>query len=128
MRDHLRGLLPAYAVPHALVVLDALPLTANGKVDRRALADFDHEITVEPPTGPTETLLAALLGELLRVTPGRHDNFFALGCDSLIVTRLTERLRREHGIRLTLREVFSAPTIADLAGFIDTRRIEEGEL
>ncbi|MBF6241071.1 amino acid adenylation domain-containing protein [Nocardia otitidiscaviarum] len=128
LRDHLRGLLPAYAVPHALVVLDALPLTANGKVDRRALADFDHEITADPPTGPTETLLAALLGELLRVTPGRDDNFFALGCDSLIVTRLTERLRREHGIRLTLREVFSAPTIADLAGFIDTRRIEEGEL
>ncbi|MCP9618773.1 amino acid adenylation domain-containing protein [Nocardia otitidiscaviarum] len=128
LREHLRGLLPAYAVPHALVVLDALPLTANGKVDRRALADVDHEITVDPPTGPTETLLAALLGELLRVTPGRDDNFFALGCDSLIVTRLTERLRREHGIRLTLREVFSAPTIADLAGFIDTRRIEEGEL
>ncbi|WP_306355729.1 MULTISPECIES: non-ribosomal peptide synthetase [unclassified Nocardia] len=128
LREHLRGLLPAYAVPHALAVLDALPLTANGKVDRRALADFDHEITVDPPTGPTETLLAALLGELLRVTPGRDDNFFALGCDSLIVTRLTERLRREHGIRLTLREVFSAPTIADLAGFIDTRRIEEGEL
>ncbi|WP_372342099.1 amino acid adenylation domain-containing protein [Nocardia sp. CC227C] len=128
LREHLRGLLPSYAVPHALVVLDALPLTANGKVDRRALAEFDHEITVDPPTGPTETLLAALLGELLRVTPGRDDNFFALGCDSLIVTRLTERLRREHGIRLTLREVFSAPTIADLAGFIDTRRIEEGEL
>ncbi|MGK8557548.1 amino acid adenylation domain-containing protein [Nocardia gipuzkoensis] len=128
LRERLRGLLPTYAVPHALVPLEALPLTANGKVDRRALADIEPAPTAAPPEGPTERLLAELLGELLDVSVGRDDNFFALGCDSLVVTRLTERLRREHSIRLTLREVFAAPTIADLAGSIDNQQFEEGEL
>ncbi|MEV0296487.1 amino acid adenylation domain-containing protein [Nocardia sp. NPDC050710] len=128
LREHLRGQLPTYAVPHALVPMAALPLTANGKVDRRALADIEPAPTAAPPEGPTERLLAELLGELLDVSVGRDDNFFALGCDSLVVTRLTERLRREHSIRLTLREVFGAPTIADLAGSIDNQQFEEGEL
>ncbi|WP_067463321.1 non-ribosomal peptide synthetase [Nocardia amamiensis] len=131
LRSHLRTHLPSYAVPASLVCLDALPLTANGKVDRRALAEraaYADQVVVAPPTGPTEQLLAGLLGELLEVTVGRDDNFFVLGCDSLVVTRLTERLRREHRLHVTLREVFAAPTIADLAEIIDGRQFEEGEL
>lgn len=134
LRDHLRTQLPSYAVPASIVCLDALPLTANGKVDRRALADLGHsdaahQVPAQPPSGPTEQLLAGLLGELLDgITVGRDDNFFVLGCDSLVVTRLTERLRREHHLHLTLREVFAAPTIADLAGTLDGRQFEEGEL
>lgn len=128
VREHLRNLLPAYAIPHTLVQLDTLPLTGNGKVDRNALAEKEPHTTSTPPQNPTERLLADVLNDLLNVTAGRDDNFFALGCDSLVVTRLTERLRRDHNVSLTLREVFSAPTVADLAEIIDNRQFEEGEL
>ncbi|MCZ4556785.1 amino acid adenylation domain-containing protein [Rhodococcus maanshanensis] len=127
----LRTQLPPYAVPATLVCLDALPLTGNGKVDRRALAERSltaERTSAEPPAGRTEQVLVTLLGELLHLTVGRNDNFFVLGCDSLTVTRLTERLRREHRIHLTLREVFATPTVADLAGVIDAQRFEEGKL
>ncbi|MBL3945345.1 hypothetical protein FH719_24165, partial [Bacteroides thetaiotaomicron] len=91
------------------VVLDALPLTTNGKLDRRALPEPDDDAFVqaqyEAPQGETERTLAALWSDLLGVERvGRHDNFFALGGHSLIAVQLIERLR-QIGLTLAIRDL-----------------------
>ncbi|SMC73849.1 non-ribosomal peptide synthetase [Kibdelosporangium aridum] len=131
LTDHLRDHLPAYAVPGSVVVLDEVPLTANGKVDRAALAKLTAPETVdEQPVGETERMLVRLwLSILDEPVIGRHGHFFALGGDSLSATRLVERLRRDHGVELTLRQVFAAPTVAELAALVDDlNSMEEGTL
>jgi yersiniabactin nonribosomal peptide synthetase len=140
LTEHLARYLPAHSVPGTVIVLDALPLTANGKVDRRALAETaEHDAApppAEPPTGPTEQLLAAAWSELLAVpVTGRTTNVFSLGADSLTATRMVERLRREEGIDLSLRQVFACPTVAEQAVLIDdaaltdnATELEEGYL
>jgi amino acid adenylation domain-containing protein len=124
--DLLGRRLPEYMVPEAMVPVSKLPLSGNGKVDRTRLTDrlraaltgFDD--AGEPPRGDTEKQLAALWSELLGGEIGRNRNFFALGGDSLLATRLVELLRRRHGVALTLRQLFTAPTVAQLAALLDT--------
>ncbi|UOB14313.1 amino acid adenylation domain-containing protein [Streptomyces sp. HP-A2021] len=114
--------LPAHAVPSALVPLpDGLPLTANGKVDRAALAEHAAGLGVvsggtRQPTGPVEELVAAAWRELLGAEQvGRDDEFFALGGDSLLATRLVARLR-EAGVRgARIAALFTHPVLKDYA-------------
>ncbi len=122
LREALRQVLPEYMVPAAFVFLDALPVTANGKLDRKALPvpHLDEQVEANgswaPPRTPTEELLAGLWREILGVERvGIHDSFFALGGHSLLATQLMARLREILGVEVPLRALFQRPTVADLA-------------
>ncbi|MES1241581.1 MAG: non-ribosomal peptide synthase/polyketide synthase [Acidobacteriota bacterium] len=123
LRAWLSAALPDYMVPSSWVFLDALPLSPNGKVDRRALARIEPQRTAEgfeAPRTPTEELLAGLWSELLKVGQvGRNDGFFELGGHSLLGTRLASRIRDVFGVEVPLRAVFEAPRLADLAARIE---------
>ena len=109
------------------LVAETLPLTGNGKVDRRRLGEL-AEVGAdrgedEPPAGETEKLVAELWAELLeRDRIGRRQSFFALGGDSLLATRLVETVRLRYGVGLSLRQIFAAPTVAQLAALVDAER------
>ncbi|ASA55725.1 non-ribosomal peptide synthetase [Vibrio gazogenes] len=119
LKQRLSESLPSYMVPAAFVGLDAIPLTANGKVDYRALPEPDADAFVhrsyEAPRGNVEQLLASIWQSLLHVEQvGRHDNFFELGGHSLLAVQLIERLRH-HYYHLAIKSLFTTPTLADLA-------------
>ncbi|HJX26691.1 MAG TPA: amino acid adenylation domain-containing protein, partial [Thermoanaerobaculia bacterium] len=123
LRDFLRHSLPDYMVPAAFLVLDHLPVTANGKLDRRALPaprwEHGEEEMVAPRT-PTEATLAALwCGVLGLERVSVHDSFFDLGGHSLLATQLVARLRETFGLEVQLRMMFQAPVLADLAAALD---------
>jgi amino acid adenylation domain-containing protein len=118
LRTQLRANLPEYMVPAAFVLLPVLPLTRNGKLDRRALPlpEAAERRETEAPQGHVEATLARLFGELLGVAEvGRKDHFFDLGGHSLLAVQLIARLRRDLGIELALRDVFAQPTLEGLA-------------
>ncbi|QPB24387.1 condensation domain-containing protein [Rhizobium sp. 007] len=119
LRAHLGGRLPDYMVPAAFVRLEALPLTANGKLDRKGLPapadDAYARRSYEAPQGEIETALAGIWAELLGVERvGRHDHFFELGGHSLLAVQLMERLRRL-SLGVEVRTLFARPVLADLA-------------
>ncbi|HEK1766336.1 TPA: amino acid adenylation domain-containing protein [Pseudomonas putida] len=119
VRGWLQGRLPPYMVPSACIVLDALPLTNNGKIDRKALprpAMQDlAESRYEAPATALEQQLAALWAQVLEIGQvGRHDSFFALGGHSLLAIRLVGLLR-EQGLQVSLAELFQHASVAALA-------------
>ncbi len=127
LRRFLKSKLPAYMVPAAFVLLDALPLTANGKVDRQALRLFaptmDRTELSQAPQTTIEQTLATLWQQLLGQEPiGIHDNFFELGGHSLLATQLMSRVRDAFQLEVPLRSLFETPTIAGLAATIETIR------
>ncbi|HEY0019275.1 MAG TPA: amino acid adenylation domain-containing protein [Longimicrobium sp.] len=127
LRAHLRALLPEFMIPAAYVRLERLPLTQNGKLDRRALpepepAAADGAVPTAPRT-PAEELVAGLWAEVLRTERvGIHDDFFALGGHSLLATRLLARVQDAFGVALPLRALFEGPTVAQLAQRVDALR------
>ncbi|HEX4494672.1 MAG TPA: condensation domain-containing protein, partial [Thermoanaerobaculia bacterium] len=131
LRDFLRRSLPEYMVPAAFVVLESLPLTPSGKVDRKALPAPEPgpaETGYVAPQGPVEELVAAIWAEVLRVERvGARDNFFALGGHSLLATQVVSRLRTALGVELPLQRLFATPTVAGLARAAEeARREQEG--
>jgi amino acid adenylation domain-containing protein len=127
LRAALAARLPEPMVPAQIVVLERLPLTANGKVDRRALPAPEAPVrTLVAPRDPIEERLAALWRRLLGVPEvSVQDNFFTIGGHSLLATRLVAAIREELGVEVPLREVFEHPVLADLALAVAGRQVRE---
>ncbi|KVN22263.1 hypothetical protein WT10_09675 [Burkholderia stagnalis] len=111
-------------IPAHFVVLDALPLTVNGKLDRRALpkpeaVSANANADREPPATPTERLLADIWTRVLGRAPARHDSFFALGGDSIASLKALNAARQATGLDLPLQGMFTQPTLHALAAWID---------
>ncbi|MDT8913030.1 non-ribosomal peptide synthase/polyketide synthase [Amycolatopsis sp. PS_44_ISF1] len=125
LRGHLTARLPAYLVPSAFVLLDALPLTANGKLDKRALPEPPAPVAASgytPPETEAEEVLAGIWAEVLGVDRvGVADNFFALGGDSVRSLQITAMTRTAFDVDLTPRDVLSAATVAGLAELVEER-------
>ncbi|WP_213781848.1 non-ribosomal peptide synthetase, partial [Caballeronia sp. dw_276] len=126
LRAALRGTLPEYMVPSHYIKLDALPLTTNGKLDRRSLPapalTGDTDTYVEPRT-ESERNLATIWSQVLHVIRvGLHDNFFDLGGHSLLATQVVSKVRAVFGVELALRALFEAPVLASLARHIEDAR------
>ncbi|MFC7761686.1 amino acid adenylation domain-containing protein [Catellatospora bangladeshensis] len=123
LRAHVASVLPEYMVPSLVVVLDGpLPVNPNGKVDRKALPapDWGSLAGGARPTTAREHQLAALFAEVLGLPQvGVHDSFFALGGHSMASMRLIGRIRSALGAQLAVRDVFDAPTVAELAARLD---------
>jgi amino acid adenylation domain-containing protein len=120
LRDHLKRSLPEYMVPSAFVLLEALPLTANRKIDRRALPAPEEDAVIRgayvAPRTPTEELLAGIWCELLKLDRvGVNDNFFELGGHSLLAMRVVAFVREALAVELPLRTLFEAPSVDELA-------------
>ncbi|KAF9557299.1 hypothetical protein EC968_007703, partial [Mortierella alpina] len=119
LRSHIEERLPGYMIPAAFVRLDAMPVTANGKVDRRALPEPQEDAFArqqyEAPRGETEQAIAAIWSELLGINQiSRNDSFFALGGHSLLVVKMLDRLHRL-GLTVSVRVLFESPTLSVLA-------------
>jgi amino acid adenylation domain-containing protein len=129
LRSYLKDRLPEYMVPSAFLVLDKMPLSANGKLDRKALPAPDtigtsSQAYVEPRT-PTEEIVAGIWAEILRrKRVGVEDDFFDLGGHSLLATQVIARIRRTFEMDLALRAIFEAPTVAGLARKIEAAQRE----
>lgn len=122
LRTRLGEELPDYLVPSAVVRLDALPLTPNGKLDRAALPEPDMagEGLGRPPATPEEQVLCGLFAETLeRSSVTVDDNFFDLGGHSLLANRLVLRVQAVLSADVTVRDLFEAPTVAQLARLVD---------
>jgi yersiniabactin nonribosomal peptide synthetase len=137
LRELAGSLLPSHMVPDSIEVLPWLPLTANGKVDRSAIAALVASTPAAPideePRGGTERAVAELWSELLGVPVlGRMWTFFELGGDSLLATRFIEQVRRRFGVDLPLRRMFAEPALAHVAAALAEAsaavEMEEGAL
>ncbi|KAF9271780.1 hypothetical protein BGZ68_003073, partial [Mortierella alpina] len=123
LREHLATNMPEYMVPAAFVRLDILPVTNNGKVNRRALPNPDSSAFAaqgyEEPRGEVETALATIWAQLLKMERvGRNDNFFMLGGHSLLAVQMIEQLRRI-GLSLSVRALFDTPVLSVLAASLN---------
>ena len=125
LREFLKEKLPEYMVPRAYVVIESLPLTPNGKVDRRALPApdtliFDKQNYLAPRTHVEEALVEIWAKVLGKEQVGINDNFFELGGHSLLATQLVSRIRDAFQIDLSVRNLFEAPTVGQLARYVET--------
>jgi acyl carrier protein len=133
IQEFLRERLPDYMVPAVYVVMDRLPVTPNGKVDRSALPDPDDENTMaedffEDVESPVETRLKEILIPLLKVTDvGIHSNFFQLGGHSLLGAQVLVRIRESFGVELSLKTIFDHPTVGGISAEIERLILEKLE-
>jgi amino acid adenylation domain-containing protein len=128
LQRYLRQRLPDYMVPSAIKVVPAWPLTANGKVDRRALPlpVQQQKESYRSPRTPQENLLCRMFAEILGLPQvGIDDNFFALGGHSLMATRLASQVCSALGVQLSIRTLFEAPTVAELVHRLDVKTSPE---
>jgi hypothetical protein len=108
-----------------VVLLDKLPLTSNGKVDRQALpkpedAAGQANRKYEAPATPTEQMVAQIWSEVLKVNPiGVHDDFFQLGGHSLLATQVISRIREQFGVGIALRSLFETPALRSFATVVE---------
>ncbi len=137
LRRFLKAKLPDYMIPSAFLMVDAIPLMAGGKVDRRALPDppntrpnLDNPLVA--PRTPAEEQLAQIWSEVLSLDQvGIHDNFFDLGGHSLAATRVVSQIIRNFQLEIPLRSLFEAPTIAQMAAVIkehQAKKLEQNDL
>ena len=126
LRSALRDRLPEHMIPSAFVMLDALPLTSSGKIDRRALpapelgAGAGEERSHVAPRGPVEEALAAIFAEVLKITDvSATADFFELGGHSLLATQVKARIAATFQVEVPLHAMFEAPTVAALAARVD---------
>jgi amino acid adenylation domain-containing protein len=132
LKDFLQEQLPDYMIPTAFVLLDAFPLTPNGKIDRLALpapdsARFNLKEYVAPQT-PVEEVLADIWADILKIERvGIQDNFFDLGGHSLLATQLISRVHKILRAQLTLRDLFEEPTIANLSKILIANEAKPGQ-
>ena len=132
LRQAVATRLPGPAIPWRIVLLDALPLTSSGKVDRNALPEPGRDrpastVAFVPPRSPMEVAVAALWREVLGLDEiGVHDNFFDLGGQSLQAMQIMSRLGESTGVELPLTQLFEAPTVAELAARIEIARRAAG--
>ena len=123
LRQHLRKQLPDYMVPSGFVILDQIPLTVSGKVDRQALPDVDYEnsdlaASYVGPRSETENVITQIWQQVLEVKKlGIHDNFFDLGGHSLLMVQVYNKLREAFHKDVPMVELFRNPTIATLSGY-----------
>jgi amino acid adenylation domain-containing protein len=131
LREHAARRLPAHMVPSVVMVLEALPLSPNGKVNRRALPVPDAPAADAEPVAPrtlVEEILAEVWCEVLKLERvGVFDDFFALGGHSLLATRVIARVHEEVGENVPLRVVFDTPTIAGMAAYLEERLMQDDE-
>ncbi|MBE9162160.1 non-ribosomal peptide synthetase [Tychonema sp. LEGE 06208] len=131
LRVFLKQKLPQYMIPSAFVLLEAMPLTPNGKIDRRSLrapdtntAEFESNFT--DPRTPEEQLIAEIWAEVLGLERvGIHDNFFELGGHSLLATQAIARLREAFQVEVPLRSLFESPTVATVTESLLQYRAEQ---
>ncbi|MFD2171160.1 amino acid adenylation domain-containing protein [Tumebacillus lipolyticus] len=127
LRSELRGSLPDYMVPTSYVLLESMPLTPNGKVDRKALPEPEGAPRAAaqsyvPPSTPLEWALTAIWSDVLGVEKvGVHDHFFARGGHSLLATQLVSRVISDLQLTLSLRDVFNGPTVREMAQLLASR-------
>ncbi|BAZ51970.1 amino acid adenylation domain-containing protein [Nostoc sp. NIES-4103] len=132
LRSFLSRKLPEYMIPSAFVFLSALPVTPNGKVDRRNLPAPELRLELESnfvaPRTPIEEMMAHIWADVLGVElVGIDDNFFELGGHSLLATQLISRMRGTFNVELPLRSLFENSTIAELADVVLTKFVEQAE-
>jgi len=130
LAEYLRQRLPDYMVPASFVALDALPLTANGKIDRRALesrgVDFVSEAVYVAPRNPVEEGLAEIWAEVLRRDAvGAQDHFFEVGGQSLLATQITSRIRERFAVEVPVRTLFQHPVLEDLARAVEVAMLSD---
>jgi len=134
LRAFLKEWLPDYMVPTAFVLLESLPITPNGKVDRRALpaagqAGSSSDGAFVAPRTALEEILAAFWAEVLRIEQvSIHDSFFDLGGQSLLATQVISRVRQAFQVKLTVSSLFMAPTVASLAGHMIADESQPGQM
>ncbi|MCF7222341.1 non-ribosomal peptide synthetase [Marilutibacter chinensis] len=126
LRRTLAGELAEFMLPSAFVALDELPLTANGKIDRRALPAPDHHATAScayvPPEGEYERTLAGIWCQLLGVERvGREDRFFEIGGNSLVITRLGFAVKEAFGVTATVGDLYGLHSLRDMAAFVQAQ-------
>ncbi|MBZ5490665.1 MAG: amino acid adenylation domain-containing protein [Acidobacteriia bacterium] len=125
MQERLKENLPVYMVP-SIVIIDAFPLTVNGKVDRKALLQLKREHTTlreKPPESIDEEILCGIFSEVLgRESVGVNDDFFEMGGHSLLATQMISRIRRVFEVDMPLRDLFESPTVGGLCGRIRSAR------
>jgi len=131
LRSRLQAKLPEYMVPAGFVPLDALPLTANGKVNRAALPNpekmqFKSEVEFVAPRNPTEEIIAGVFARALGIERlGVHDNLFVIGGDSLIAIQIMDDLRKAFGVEISMAHLFNEPTVAGLGLVVEELIIDE---
>ncbi|HWS86563.1 MAG TPA: amino acid adenylation domain-containing protein [Pyrinomonadaceae bacterium] len=132
LRDHLAERLPEYMIPSAFVSLDEMPLTSNGKIDRKALpapgrAKAEGGQGAKSPMSPVEEVLAGIWGEVLGLGQvGVHENFFELGGHSLLALQVGSRVRKAFQVELSVRRIFESPTVAQMAQIIEAEMRKGG--
>jgi hypothetical protein len=131
LRQHLVDELPDHMVPSIITVIPELPMTPNGKIDRKALpvASVAAPRSYAPPTTAVQSAMCEIAAELLGVPRiGIHDNFFELGGHSLLATQFVSRVRKRLRVELTVRHVFTNPTIAQQETALFGAGFEQGEI
>ena len=132
--SHLKGRLPEYLVPSQIMLLEAMPLTPNGKVDRKALPNPERDVgdvngAFIAPRTPVEEVVAEIWNDVLG-SKGKlsiHDSFFRVGGHSLLATQVISRVRDALHVELPLRSLFDSPTIAEFSRLVEDKLIDELE-